>query len=470
MTLIRVILYVIVLPLLFGCKEPVSPPPPRLEPTITSVSVTPPAIEIIVNGCQQFLAEVKGTNGFDTTVTWSLEGMGTLSADGQYCAPALECSALVIARSKVDTTKVDTAYVTVRYGIIAVSVTPETAELDFGETLQFTATVSGTNQNTSGSWSVQYGTITSSGFYTAPNSPVEDKVVFTSSVDPTKADTSYVTVKKFGWIVFANWDNFAPPPYLHTYDIGVVRLDGSKFKKLTLSPNNDFHPEWSPNGMQIAFDRDGQGTNENLHIVVMNADGSNQKRVAYSDTMKAFQPAWSPNGMRFAFTFVGSEQAGIATMSTGGMDFAIVYSVPCRGGICAVPMYPDWSPDGSQIVFSFHGGINVINVDGENLRTFGSDVANHPKWSPDGTKIAFWNNEGVYAINADGSGLKLLAAGAKTPNWSPDGSQIAYVDTATIEYPLNLGLGIYVMDVDGTNKRLVWKKDRNYPLGVAWKP
>lgn len=452
-----------------SCTEPVGPPPPpRLEPTITSVKVAPPMMEIIVNGCQKFQAEVKGTNGFDTTVTWTLEGMGTLSADGQYCAPASEGTALIVVRSTVDTTKTDTAYVTVRYGIVAVAVSPESAELDFGETLQFTATVSGTNQNASGTWSAQYGTITSSGRYTAPNFTAEDKVVFTSSVDPTKSDTAYVAVTKAEWIAFTNFDAFVSRT---GHDIYVVRTDGKKYARLTTSPYNDLGPAWSPDGSRIAFSRDGlpDGAHNGIRVVIIDANGGNEQIVG-PDSIITFQPSWSPDGTKLVVIFIGNGRGGVATMNSDGSNLTDLYSVPCSGGFCSIPGFPDWSPDGSRIAFNnMDGGIYVMDAgDGANLHPIIS-AGGYPKWSPDGTKILFISADGISVANADGSNTQLLlpTTEGSDPDWSPDGTKIVYV--GNYDEPAHSYRAIYVMNSDGTDKRLVRGNHSKYG-SPAWKP
>ena len=72
-------------------------------------------------------------------------------------------------------------------------------------------------------------------------------------------------------------------------NICVMNSDGTQTRRLT-SRFMDTRPDWSPDGTRIAFvsDRDG-----NPEIYVMDADGSNETRLTYSDR-KAIQADWCP--------------------------------------------------------------------------------------------------------------------------------------------------------------------------------
>ncbi|MCH8874415.1 PD40 domain-containing protein, partial [candidate division KSB1 bacterium] len=55
----------------------------------------------------------------------------------------------------------------------------------------------------------------------------------------------------------------------------VMNTDGSNLLRLTNDPATDVGPAWSPDGTKIVFVRD-------LDIYVMDADGSNVKRLTFS--------------------------------------------------------------------------------------------------------------------------------------------------------------------------------------------
>ena len=140
----------------------------------------------------QFTAIVGGTT--NTAVTWSLSlyAPGTISSSGLYTAPSSISSTQYIqvtATSQADPTK--WAGVPVTLQPIAVSVSPASVEVYHGQTQQFTATVVGTT-NTAVTWSLSsgaYGTISTSGLYTAPAYVPTTQtitVTATSKADATK--------------------------------------------------------------------------------------------------------------------------------------------------------------------------------------------------------------------------------------------------------------------------------------------
>src|SRR5207248_3750143 len=69
----------------------------------------------------------------------------------------------------------------------------------------------------------------------------------------------------------------------------VINADGSGERVLA---DNGFPGAWSPDGGQIAFNRNGD-------VYVMNVDGSGVTQLTHDGT--ASPTAWSPNGQQIAF-------------------------------------------------------------------------------------------------------------------------------------------------------------------------
>ena len=181
-----------------------------IVPLIT-VSVSPSSAELVVGTSQQFSATVTGTtNG---QVTWSVSGKGCtglacggVTSTGFYIAPTKvpnPAEVTVTATSVVDTSKSGSATVTV-LPPVGVTVSPASVQVVTSGSQQFTATVTGTT-NESVTWSLAgsgcsgsaCGTITSYGLYTAPAkipSPARVAVRATSQADATKSGKAFATI------------------------------------------------------------------------------------------------------------------------------------------------------------------------------------------------------------------------------------------------------------------------------------
>lgn len=171
-----------------------------------SVTVTPPSASVAVNAQQQFNAVV---NGATQGVNWSLSPTGDPtfgfidSISGLYTAPTVVPSPATVtvqATSQAMSSAVGTASVTITGPPppISVTISPTSASLRVGRTLQFKATVNNsTNQTVT--WSATAGTIGAGGLYTAPSSvpspnPVTVKAV--SAADITKSQTATVKITR----------------------------------------------------------------------------------------------------------------------------------------------------------------------------------------------------------------------------------------------------------------------------------
>ncbi len=232
--------------------------------------------------------------------------------------------------------------------------------------------------------------------------------------------------------------------------IYVMKADGSGVIGLTGLGN--YRPAWSPDGSKIAFvsTRDG-----NYEIYVMNADGSNQRRLT-NTAARDTDPTWSPDGTKIAF-FAYSNQTGsaIKVMNADGSNQKPLVSDIANGA-------PQWSPDGTKVAFCSYWDvagqdvfeITTVNADGSGLKHVTQNTVYKERftWSPDSQRIAFEAgvlNSDIYAVNSDGSGLINLTKNGlanNTPRWSPDGTKIAFQSVRDGNYE------IYVMNPDGTNQ------------------
>jgi uncharacterized protein YjdB len=177
------------IPLIGSASAENNPPP-------IGVSLSPNSAALQSGQSQQFAAAVTGTS--NTAITWTAV-FGHITASGAYTAPTGTSQSYdtVSAVSVADPTKSATASVTVTSAssVVGVSLSPTSVALQSGQSQQFTSAVTGTS-NTAVTWTAVLGSITSSGFYTAPDlvDQIVDTVSAISAVDPAKYASVSVTV------------------------------------------------------------------------------------------------------------------------------------------------------------------------------------------------------------------------------------------------------------------------------------
>ena len=221
-------------------------------------------------------------------------------------------------------------------------------------------------------------------------------------------------------------------------------------------------------------------TATNADIYIVNADGTNLRRVT-SDTTSELEGAFSPDNKRFVYVrkpgvrdLIGDEHE-LWTAYTDGSKRTLVLKMNARVS------HPRFSPDGTKIVFSAFVSdadlteIFVVNVDGTGLKRLTYDAGDDdmPTWSPDGITIAWVTNRGgkaaVFLMNADGLNprprITDCEGGCVEPAFSPNGRKIAYVD------PLLKAIRVFDLDGEaptvsvgpigttGTTESPTWTKD-----------
>lgn len=161
------------------------------------------------------------------------------------------------------------------------------------------------------------------------------------------------------------------------YDLGSRRTTA-----LTDASAINVTPCYSPDGSKIVFnsDRDGEGDQQ---LFVMNADGSNVKRISYGHARYA-EPDWSPHGDAIAYTRFDSGGFGIGVMKPDGSGERLLSQGYLEEGA-------SFCPNGRVIMFYRQNPLRVGNV--SNLVTIGVDGFNEritptptnaedPSWGP----------------------------------------------------------------------------------------
>jgi dipeptidyl aminopeptidase/acylaminoacyl peptidase len=247
-------------------------------------------------------------------------------------------------------------------------------------------------------------------------------------------------------------------------EIWVMHPDGSGQVRLTDDRRQDSDPQWSPDGTKILFVRQsvsavGGFPENDADVWVMNADGSGKTNLT-QDAAEDFQPAWSPDGRQIAFV---SDRDGSRDIFLMDADGSNVHNLTRNDTLDEDPAF---SPDGTKLAFQTgrEAGdleIYVMNLDGSGL----TNVSRHPEagdfgrvaWSPDGSKILFRSSaeqtdpspdpEGqlLWVVNADGSGRRQLDSVVQAAVFTADSAQVVYASEAMLN----------IINVDGSGRRLL---------------
>lgn len=169
-----------------------------------------------------------------------------------------------------------------------------------------------------------------------------------------------------------------------SYEIYTMKANGSNVKRITNNAFADIAPQWSPDGIHIAFasDRDHQGQGATRDLYVMNTDGSNVQRITNQDGQIA-DASWDPQGNRLTYSVIpAATNPGIYVV-----DVKTLVAVRLTFGPGIADAWPSFSPDGLKIAYAHYvsgsADIWIMNADGTNQTQITFNAANDswPKWS-----------------------------------------------------------------------------------------
>jgi TolB protein len=230
------------------------------------------------------------------------------------------------------------------------------------------------------------------------------------------------------------------------------------------------HPGWSPDRKQIIFVSNMDGHNAN-DVYVMDADGSDVRRLTDTPSAGEISPRFSPDGKQVAYARQDDNRWALWVMQADGSgqqkitaDYSFVE-------------FPSWTHDASEIYFSAIERDEATGDSYGSAKIFSADVASHavrlridtgtgdvcPHFSRDGKRLTYAagppggeaGNIDIYAhdmASDDVSGAKdtaLTSAAGKDDygNASPDDRTMVFLSDRDGNPEL------YVMDRDGSHQR-----------------
>lgn len=211
------------------------------------------------------------------------------------------------------------------------------------------------------------------------------------------------------------------------YQVYVMNADGSDQRRVSTSADNQTQPAWSPDGRMLVFRRSPRG-NSDGDVWAMNLDGSNPHALVTTPGADERYPVFSPDASRLAFT---SSRDGQYEVYAASADGAAPLRLTTHAGYDSAP---SWSPDSGRLAFERGAELDddptkdiwVMRADGTNpvQLTSTAGVDEGPAFSPDATQIAFTSgrdgNYEIYRMGADGSGqtrVLALPTMEESPDW-----------------------------------------------------
>ncbi len=250
----------------------------------------------------------------------------------------------------------------------------------------------------------------------------------------------------------------------------LMRPDGTDRQPIVTGLDGEQeHPDWSPDGSLIAFDRHYRdAARPGLDLVdvwIIEPGGAGLRRVAWCEApcYQLAYPSWSPDGRSLVVSRFDERSDGVwGPSAVEVIDIAsgtrrVVYETPDGSTTMHVPR---WSPDGSRILFTYETYsdaaeaslvstvLAVVDADGtstapEILSPDGMEV-DAADWHPDGGRILLGtrfnpdatgpgaSGTDLYSMRVDGSDLVNLTGFGLTNRraiqgtWTPDGAGVVF--------------------------------------------
>ncbi|GGD45298.1 Tol-Pal system beta propeller repeat protein TolB [Aurantiacibacter arachoides] len=262
--------------------------------------------------------------------------------------------------------------------------------------------------------------------YIAETGPRDNRVKRLAIMDSDGANHRFITNGQSTALTPRYSPDYSRIAYLSYVDgnprIYIYHIDTGRQTLVTQSSNPTFAPRWSPDGRWILYSM-AIGGNTDIYRVSA-AGGGTPERLTNGPAIEV-GGSYSPDGRQIVFE---SDQSGTQQCYVMNADGSNQRRISFFGGRCATP---EWSPRGDQIAFThivgdFH--IAVMSPDGRNMRTLTNAWQDEaPSWAPNGRIIQFFRVERgsgeptIWQVDLTGENERQLRTpvGASDPAWGP---------------------------------------------------
>ena len=251
----------------------------------------------------------------------------------------------------------------------------------------------------------------------------------------------------------------------------------NKDKQLTPVTNGlhvDFSPTLSPDNSKLAYISTASGSAQ-IHMKWLDSGETGQ--ISHFSHSPA-NLSWSPDGKHLAFTrFVSKKPKSVVSLP--GKPHNAKWAKPA---VFIDDMY--YRFDGAGLTKPGNSQIFIMSSDGGSARQLTQGAYDHRSnlsWSKDGKHIVYstntradkdleWTDTNIFSINITNQQVTQLTDRSgpdNSPIVSPNGKMIAYLGYDQ-NYKNYENTELYIMDIDGSNKRSVTANLDRSVNGIKW--